>query len=517
MFTNAKRTIKHNAIALFGYACLALVCVGCSTNPVTGKTELSLYSTQQEIQMGLQNYTPGQQSQGGVYYLDPSLNSYVSRVGKRLAAVSDVPDLPYEFVVLNNGVPNAWALPGGKIAINRGLLVKLEDESELAAVLSHEIVHAAARHGASQMSRGTLFNVGATVAGIAAINTDYGSLIALGTQVGGAAWMASYGRDDELESDEYGMVYMSRAGYDPQGAVELQKAFVEMSGGAQQDFISGLFASHPPSQSRVDANIRKAQALPAGGEKNRAAYQRAIAQINEDQFAYEAQNLAIAALNEKNPNEALEQLDLAVAIQPDEGQFWELRGHAWKMLNDNDNALKAYSTAIRKNDDYYQHWLARGMLYKEMGRSNEAEQDMLRSQNLLPTATTSYFLGELVEARGDTSAAMDYYQQASAGGGEVGAAAQTKIVRYDLPQNPGKYIAAGTMLTSQGEIVAAVENRSGVNVSNVRVRLVEASSGLSKDYRISGTLQNGQQGSVRTGLKGDPANYRVQVTAAQVQ
>ena len=118
----------------------------CTTNPVTGKRELSLYSRSQQIQIGAQQYEPGQQSQGGVYYLDPALNDYVSRVGQKLAAVSDVPDLPYEFVVLNNSVPNAWALPGGKIAINRGLLVELEDESELAAVLGHEIVHAASRY-----------------------------------------------------------------------------------------------------------------------------------------------------------------------------------------------------------------------------------------------------------------------------------------------------------------------------------------------------------------------------------
>ena len=99
----------------------------CSTNPVTGKNELSFYSRTAQIQMGVQNYSPGQQSQGGLYYLDPNLNDYVSRIGNKLAEVSDVPDLPYEFVVLNNGVPNAWALPGGKIAINRGLLTELDD------------------------------------------------------------------------------------------------------------------------------------------------------------------------------------------------------------------------------------------------------------------------------------------------------------------------------------------------------------------------------------------------------
>ena len=87
---------------------------GCSVNPVTGKSQLSIISPQQEIAIGEKNYSPSRQSQGGDYYLDPALQTYISGVGKKLAAVSDRPNLPYEFVVLNNRVPNAWALPGGK-------------------------------------------------------------------------------------------------------------------------------------------------------------------------------------------------------------------------------------------------------------------------------------------------------------------------------------------------------------------------------------------------------------------
>ena len=121
---------------------VALLPMACSVNPVTGENQLSLISTAQEVAMGEQNYQPSQQSQGGQYQIDPGVQAYVAEVGRKLAAVSDAPALPYEFVVLNNSVPNAWALPGGKIAINRGLLVLLQDESELAAVMGHEIVHA---------------------------------------------------------------------------------------------------------------------------------------------------------------------------------------------------------------------------------------------------------------------------------------------------------------------------------------------------------------------------------------
>ena len=118
-----------------------LLLAGCGVNPVTGSSEMSFMSEAEEIRTGEQQYEPSQQSEGGQYVLDPELTRYVQRVGMRLARVSDRPELPYEFVLLNNSEPNAWALPGGKIALNRGLLVLLESEAQLAAVLGHEIVH----------------------------------------------------------------------------------------------------------------------------------------------------------------------------------------------------------------------------------------------------------------------------------------------------------------------------------------------------------------------------------------
>lgn len=504
---------------VFSLSVLAILIVGCGTNPVTGKRELSFYSTASQIQMGEQNYIPSQQSQGGQYYLDDDLNAYVSEVGQKLVVASrtalpNAPDLPYEFVVLNNNVPNAWALPGGKLAINRGLLIELNDESELAAVLGHEIVHAAANHSAAQLSRNTIFGLGAAAVGIAASGSEYGNLINYGSQMGAAAWMARYGRDDELESDHYGMLIMSEAGYDPRGAVRLQETFVRMSEGRNQDFISGLFASHPPSQKRVDANKAFLSELPSGGRVNRDRYQNAIAQIKRDQEAYDAQDEAIKALEEK-PDLALKQLDRAVNIQPDEGQFWELRGHAWKNQDDNANAEKAFTTAINKNSNYFQHWLARGILRKESGRNQAAESDLKRSQELLPTAAGSYYLGEIAESRGDQNNAIAYYQQAASAGGNVGNAAQSKLIRYDLSSNPGKYLASGLLLTKKGELVAAVRNDSGLPVTGVQVRLVDTRSGLGKAYNIRGAIGQDQQSSVRTGIVDDPANYRVQVIAAK--
>src|SRR5690606_32036363 len=147
-----------------------------------------------EIQVGQQQYEPSQQSQGGRYEEDPALTRYVNEVGQRLAAVSDN-ELPYEFVVLNSSVPNAWALPGGKIAVNRGLLTELNNEAELAAVLGHEVVHAAARHGAQAMTRGQLLQGAMVLGALASAGSQYADYIVGGAALGAQLITQRYGRD----------------------------------------------------------------------------------------------------------------------------------------------------------------------------------------------------------------------------------------------------------------------------------------------------------------------------------
>jgi predicted Zn-dependent protease len=501
---------------------VALLVAACAVNPVTGEKELSLVSEQQELAIGKQNYQPSQQAQGGLYYIDPAVQSYVSNVGQKLAAVSDR-DLPYEFVVLNNPVPNAWALPGGKIAVNTGLLVHLEDEAQLAAVLGHEIVHAAARHGASQMSKGVLFNVGTQVAGIASQQAGYGSLGGVAAQLGSAAWMSKYGRDDELQSDEYGMEYMKRAGYDPQAAVELQETFVKLNSGRQQDFVSGLFASHPPSQERVNRNRERAAALGAGGTRNRDLYQRKIAQLKKDQPAYEAQQQAIKALNDKNPRKAMSYLDKAVEIQPKDGYAWELRGHAWEMMDEKQKAQQSFTTAIGKNPDYFSHYLARGVLLYKQGKEQQAKPDLKKSYDLLPTNTASYYLGELASGAGNTDQALGYYQQAAQLNNDMGKDAQRKMVNLELDRAPHKYILSQTYVGKDDKLWIVVQNQSGITVRNVTLELVEMRNafvaGSSRQFSGPSTLANGQKWTMNTGLGpiSDTSKFRVKVISAKAE
>ncbi len=230
-------------------AILLTVLAGCAANPVTGRSELALMSVspQQEVEMGKASFAQALQSMGGTYP-DVSSSAYVDRVGQRVARRSHRPEIKYSFKVVNDSAPNAFALPGGFIAISRGLLISLENEAQLAAVLGHEIGHVTARHSVQGMQRSSL--LGATVSLLGSVaGAQYGALV---SQIGGVTANLvdkSYSRDQESESDQLGIDYMVLAGYAPQGAVELQEIFYrKIEGGQDPAWLSGLFRSHPFSR-----------------------------------------------------------------------------------------------------------------------------------------------------------------------------------------------------------------------------------------------------------------------------
>jgi predicted Zn-dependent protease len=492
----------------------------CSTNPVTGEKELMLVGEGTELSIGQQQYAPMRQAEGGDYTIDPALTAYVQRVGNRLAAVSDR-KLPYEFVVLNNTIPNAWSLPGGKIAVNRGLLTELKSESELAAVLGHEIVHAAARHSAQQMSRGMLAQGGMLAAQVAASDSDYGGLYMAGAGLAAQLALQKYGRDAELESDRYGMEYMQRAGYDPRGAVTLQETFLRMSGNKQSSWFEGLFASHPPSQERLEANRKRAAKLPPGGEVGVEAYAAAMAKTIKAKPAYDAYDAGRKALKNKNADVALAKADEAIRLLPDEGHFYALRGDAFLVNKQLPAATQAYSDAIARNDRFFYYYLQRGLIAENRQQDGRARADLETSIKLLPTGAAYYALGQIASRARDLDAARQYYGKAAGAEGEIGQAAGLELMRLELPQNPGKYIRTQAGLDSRGMLVVALANPTRVPVKglSIAVQYVDAQGRLRDMQRTyPGTLAGGQQAQVATGLGPfqDANQYKVALTSAQI-
>ncbi len=456
-------------VALF----ISVNITACGTNPVTKKKEFQFVSEEKEIAIGKENYSPARQSQGGDYTIDPELTAYVQEVGKRLAAVSDRPELPYEFVVLNDSVPNAWAMPGGKIAFNRGILYELNSEAELAAVMGHEIVHAAARHGAKSMERG-IFMQGAMIAvGLATQDNNYQNLIVGASQLGAQLATMKYGRDAESEADLYGMKYMKKAGYDPTAAVTLQETFVRLSQGRQTNWLEGLFASHPPSPERVAANKETLKKLGASGEWGKEIYAQKVAKVKATQAAYKAYDEGVKALQKGDTLSANKLAQEAIKAEPREARFQELLGDIALSQKKNQEALGYYDKAIKMQPDYFKPHVQSGIALYNMGKKKEAEPFLIRANELLPTAPGHALLGDIAEERGDIDGALQHYQMAASSNSEIGQQAGARVVKLDLPRHPGKYIQSGAVTDNSGNLYAAVQNPTEVPIGRVQVRVIK--------------------------------------------
>lgn len=489
---------------VYGLFALCLL-AACSVNPVTGRNELNLVPLSQQQAIGREQYGPSQQSQGGRYETDAALSAYVNEVGQRVAAVSDLP-LDYEFVVLNNGVPNAWALPGGKIAVNRGLLLELDNEAELAAVLGHEVVHAAAGHGAQAMTRGSLLQGAMVIGAIAASQNDYADYIIGASQLGAQLITQRYGREAERESDYYGIQYMVRAGYDPRAAVSLQQTFVRLSEGRESSWLEGLFASHPPSQERVQNNqLLVDELLPtlAGRdlELGEQRYQQAIAGLKRTKPAYDLMDEAERAIADDDLELAYGNLEEAIELVPGEARFLGLQGDILVYQRRYRAALDKYDAAIALDDAYFDYYLGRGVAHARLDQRREARADLERSSSLLPTAIAANELGKLSLADGDRNAAKQYFQSAAAAQGLVGQEASAAFIALDVSDNPASYVQAVAFADQNGRILVRVSNRSPVALSGVQVEVAAVIGGAiqRRSVRVDG-LPAGSVNDLASGL-----------------
>lgn len=458
----------------------------CSKNPVTGKSELHFVSEQQELEMGGEAYVAMQQIEGGRLENVPELQSYIRSIGTRLAAVSDRPQLPFEFVILDNEVPNAWALPGGKIGVNRGLLIELENESELAAVLSHEIVHAAARHGAKAYERGLLMQSGLTSLGLL-LNDSKHSQKAIGAGAMGMALLTfKYSRSAELEADAYGMEYMAKAGYHPLGAVTLQEKFLTFQSGKKQNKFLQLFQTHPPSQERLQKNKEKALALGPYGESNETIFQGKIAILKNNEKTFTSVEKGLRALESKQFHQAEKLASEALTLDPEYSKGHFLMGKVKKCLGNYSEAIFHFDRAITFNPNYFAYYLERGACHKELKNVSLMLEDYTTSLAYLDTPQARYELGLYALKQGNLQEANGHLLLASKSDSAEGKKAEHLLTRLDIPKNPEKYLDLSFALNQEGNLMIVCSNHSPAPIKKVglAVWVTSVSGKVSSPYRF---------------------------------
>jgi predicted Zn-dependent protease len=236
-------------------AFMALTLAACGTvNPATGKRDFTPFmSPSDEMKVGQQEHPNVVKEFGGVYD-NAQVAGYVAAVGGRLAANSDLPQMEFTFTVLDSPIVNAFALPGGYVYVTRGILSLFNSEAELASVLGHEIGHVTARHTAKRYNQAMFAGILGAGLGVALNNSAASELFNYGSQL----YLLGFSRDQEYQSDELGVRYMTKAGYDPYASADMLRALQRQDALAAKIAQSEnssrppeFFSTHPNTANRV--------------------------------------------------------------------------------------------------------------------------------------------------------------------------------------------------------------------------------------------------------------------------
>jgi metalloendopeptidase OMA1, mitochondrial len=227
---------------------------GCTTVPVTGRSQLNILSPGEEMQLGLTSFE--ELKKETPISKDAAANALLQKVGKRIAAVAgpDMPNAQWEFIVFESQEANAFCLPGGKVGVYTGILTITKDESGLATVVGHEVAHAVARHGGERISEAMIIQLGGQVLGAsvskadprwqAVAQTAYGVTTTVGREL-------PHSRLQESEADHIGLIYMARAGYDPEAAVQFWQRFLAFSQQQGGNATLPFLRTHPTDETRI--------------------------------------------------------------------------------------------------------------------------------------------------------------------------------------------------------------------------------------------------------------------------
>ncbi|MBG0791284.1 MAG: M48 family metalloprotease [Desulfovibrionaceae bacterium] len=389
---------------------------GCAKNPVTGESQLMLISEQQEIQLDRQA-SPSQLSNDYGVVQSMNLDDYVGKVGKSLSDTSHRPQMPYNYNVVNANYVNAYAFPGGTIACTRGIMLEIDNEAELAALLGHEIGHVNARHTASRMSSQILIS-GAAGLGGALVGAKYGGTwgsVAGGLGgIGASLLLASYSRDDERQADALGMEYMTNAGYNPDGMIGLMDMLNEQHT-AQPSALEVMFATHPMSSERLATARNRANTQYLGARQYayyRERYMDNTAKLRAIGPAIKKMQEAEKLAGKKEYGEAEESMQAALKQVPDDYAGLLIMSKLLATQEKYDEALAYAEQAHQVYPQEAQASALTGLLCLNVKKYSKAYDSFTAYDKALPgNPTVGFYKGYSQEQLGNREdAAQEYYK-----------------------------------------------------------------------------------------------------------
>jgi predicted Zn-dependent protease len=406
--------------------------VACTINPVTGQNQLDLMGEGQEVQIGATMY-PMYTAQSLGEVPEQSLQTYVNGVGRKLTAVGHRPQLQWQFNAVNDPAVNAYALPGGKVSITRGLLSRMESEDELAAVLGHESGHVTARHSAQQYTRQMLAQLALTAGAIYMEVEEVRNreLYMLGGVFGAQLALAHYSREQERQSDDLGLAYMVAAGYNPRGMVDLHQILASQHQ-REPGMLERMFASHPMTSERIATARAAVEQQPAEVTSRPLTAQlflKRTAAVRAERPAYDrlAEGRAVLGQDAERARRLFQQ---STDELRDDGL---LRIHLAIALFEQKKTQQAVQQAVEATEDaprnfMVQHYGGQVFLARERWGLALAAYD--RAETVLSgQVAVAYFRARAMEGLGRTREAVDLYRRIREGaaGSDWATAADTRL------------------------------------------------------------------------------------------
>lgn len=387
---------------------------GCAIDPVTGGKTFNMVSEAQEIAIDKQN-SPKQFSNDYGPVQDAQLNQYINRLGQRMGQKSHRPQMPYSFRAVNANYINAYAFPGGSIAATRGILLKLDNEAQFAALLGHEIGHVNARHSAESMSKGQIAQLGVGLGAILAgtqLGREGAQMVGQLGMLGASALLASYSRANEREADALGMEYLVQSGYSPMGMVGLMEMLNNLRKGKSSAALT-LFSTHPMSTERLETAQKEASGRYQTANNlplYRDRYMDRIARLRKIKPAIEQMQKAEDALAKKKFDEAEKGLLSALRQVPNDYTCLMLLAKCNMAQKDYSEALKYAEKARNVYPEEAQSHLFAGYNHLKLKNYDRAYQDFQSYDKLLPgNPAITFFQGYSLENMGRRNPAADHY------------------------------------------------------------------------------------------------------------
>ncbi len=419
-------------VYFFGVAA-AVVSAGCCVDPVNGSRYFCFgdVSDDEEVAMGTE-FAPSFLAEGGGRYPDPALHAFLGDIViERMARRSQRPGLPWEFEILNTSDLNAFALPGGKVFVTRGLLSLLETEAQFATLMGHEVGHVTHRHALRGQGRNAILGVlvGTIALAESAIPLrDRDDPLWIAGMAGSLGTVAGlkFSRDQELESDERGVDYASLAGYDPNEGTKTFATFIELKerAGETESSIAGLLSTHPLDSDRIEAMkryIAETQPAAAGDRTvSRPEWKEHIERLKKAQVVYrqyeDAMKRVARARVEKKAalfDEAETMLRDCMKQLPDHAPFpvgIALIALARETPGD---ALQHLDRAVTLDPRHFEAHFLRGIARDKLKRSDDARADLERAHEIHPMSPfPCLLLGDLHEKGRNFREAASWFQKA---------------------------------------------------------------------------------------------------------